>query len=263
MEKFFFTACIVGVSLFFMSGCNKEISPPKQNKVETTQMLEEKEFLGEFEEEIKEEKQVDPLEQYNRIMTSFNDSVYMNILTPIAKGYKDITHEKVRESISNFFSNLFIPVSFANNILQGEFSDATTEFGRFVLNTIFGMAGLFDPAKEQFGLEPKTEDFGQTLGVWGFGSGPHIVLPLLGPSNLRDIIGSVSDAMIDPVVYDDERSYNLLNRTMETVGVKVFEKVNYTAIHDGEYEKIKRDAIDLYPYLKNMYEQYRTNQIKE
>lgn len=253
---------ILIVSILFITGCsNQNVLVPQQKVSNTT--IEEREFLGEFEEEIKEEKPVDPLEGYNRVMTSFNDSFYMNALLPVARGYRDITHEKVRESISNFFSHLFIPVSFANNILQGEFGDATTEFGRFVLNTIFGMAGLFDPAKEQFGLAPQTEDFGQTLGVWGFGSGPHIVLPLLGPSNLRDIVGSIPDAMIDPVVYDDERSYNLLSRTSETIGVKAFDKVNYTAIHHAEYEKMKKDAIDLYPYMRNMYEQYRTNQIKE
>lgn len=263
MKQKVFGSFFIVLLVVFSSGCSENKQPNTPKKVQSSAELQEQEFLGEFEEEIKEEKQSDPLEGYNRVMTSFNDVVYTNVLIPVAKGYRAITHEKVRESVSNFFSHMYLPVSFANNILQGEFYDATTEFGRFVLNTIFGMAGLFDPAKEQFGLDPKTEDFGQTLGVWGFGSGPHIVLPLLGPSNVRDIIGSIPDGMVDPVVYDDERSYNLLSRTTETLGAKAFDKVNYTAIHDGEYEKLKADAIDLYPYLKNMYEQYRTNQIKE
>jgi len=223
----------------------------------------EEEFLGEFEQEMQTKQENDPLEAYNRVMTSFNDGFYTDVLIPVGKGFRAITHEEVRESLSNFFANLFFPVSFVNNILQGEFKDACTELSRFVINSTLGIGGLFDPAKEYYAIEPKKEDFGQTLGVWGVGSGPHIVLPIIGSSNLRDIIGFYPDSLLNPVDYYDDRSYNLVDRSIESVGVKVVDRVNFTAINDGRYEKLKEDAIDLYPYLKNMYEQYRNNQIKE
>jgi phospholipid-binding lipoprotein MlaA len=259
---------LIGVIfVLFLTGCSTKTTQGEISKSNPQVNETSDPFLDEFNDEFsvssEKEQQSDPFEGYNRIMTSFNDGVYTYVLIPVAKGYRAITHEKVRESIGNFFSNLFIPVSIVNNILQGEFKDSGTELGRFLINTTLGFAGLFDPAKESFGIESKKEDFGQTLGVWGIGSGPHIVLPFLGPSNLRDFVGIFPDSYINPVDYYDDRSYNLLNNTKESTGAKLFDRVNYTAINDGQYEAMKEDAIDLYPYFKNAYEQYRTNQIKE
>jgi phospholipid-binding lipoprotein MlaA len=219
-------------------------------------------LLDEFNEEMQVEVSSDPFSGYNRVMTSFNDGVYEYFLSPVAKGYKEMTHEQVRDSVSNFFDNLLFPLRFVNNILQGKFSYAGEELGRFLINSTLGMAGLFDPASEQFGLKAHKEDFGQTLGYWGVGSGPHIVLPFFGPSNLRDFVGGIPDSMINPIDYYDQREYNLLNNNLESIGVKTFSRVNDTAIED-QYGIIKQDAIDLYPYLKNSYEQYRIQQIKE
>lgn len=249
--------------LFFLGGCSNSAKELTPSKPKSEKNLEEMSFLEEFEDEITVEQKTDLFEEYNRVMTSFNDGFYTSILMPVSKGYKKITPKQLRDSIANFFSNLFIPVSFVNNILQGEFTDASTELGRFVLNTTFGLGGLFDPAQEHIGLEPKKEDFGQTLGIWGVGSGPHIVLPILGPSNLRDMVALYPDTLINPVYYYEWRNYNLVDDYMKSVATRVFDKINYAAIHDGEYEKFKEDAIDLYPYFKNLYEQYRTNQIKE
>ncbi len=259
-----YIAVFVGaIFILFLSGCSTKNTqePIGQGMVQTNEVKDP--FLDEFNDEMQVEKQSDPFEGYNRVMTSFNDGVYTYVLIPVAKGYRSVTHEKVRDSISNFFSNLYTPISIANNILQGKFQDSGTELGRFLINTTLGFAGLFDVASEQFEIESKKEDFGQTLGVWGFGSGPHIVLPLLGPSNVRDIVGIFPDAYINPVDYYESRSYNLLSNKTESTGAKVFDRVNYTAINDGQYEKMKEDAIDLYPFLRNTYEQYRTNQIKD
>lgn len=219
-------------------------------------------LLDEFNNEMQVEEQSDPLSGYNRIMTNFNDRVYVHVVSPISKGYKEITHPVVRDSVSNFFDNLLFPVNFVNNILQGKISNATEELGRFLINSTLGMAGLFDPAGEQFGLKPHKEDFGQTLGYWGIETGPHIVLPLLGPSNLRDFIGIYPDSFLNPVDYYEGRDYNLLNNGFESIAAKTYNRINDTAIQD-QYGILRKDAIDLYPYIKNSYEQYRTQLIKE
>ncbi len=258
-----FRIFIAGFLFVIFTGCSNSSKEVVPQKVKNEKTLEEMSFLQEFEEEVKVEKEVDFFEEYNRVMTSFNDGVYSYILIPVAKGYKYITPKELREALSNFFSNLYIPVSVVNNILQGELVDASTEVGRFAFNSTLGLGGLFDFSKEHLNMESKKEDFGQTLGVWGVESGSHIVLPILGPSNLRDLAGIFPDTLINPVSYFQWRNYNLVDNQADSLKARVFDRVNYTAIHDGEYEKIKADAIDLYPYFKNMYEQYRANQIKE
>lgn len=224
---------------------------------------EEDDFLDEFEDEMKVEEKSDPFSGYNRVMTSFNDAAFEYVVSPVAKGYKYVVHEEIRKSIGNFFHNLLYPVRVVNNLLQGKFKNSGEETGRFVINTTIGILGLFDPAKKYFDLEPHEEDFGQTLGYWGVGPGPHIVLPLLGPSNLRDTVSLYPNSLLDPVDYHSDRSYNLVNSYGESLLVKAFSKINHVSLHDCEYEQLKKDAIDLYPYLRDVYEQYREKQIKE
>ncbi len=254
-----YTIILLFLFTIVFSGCNTHNVDTPANPTQVTQ---EDDLLDEFNEEMKEEKISDPLSGYNRIMTDFNDGLYEYFLLPVSKGYRQITHEKVRESVSNFFANILFPVRFVNNILQGKISNAGEELGRFLINSTLGFAGLFDPAYDQFGLKPHQEDFGQTLGYWGFGSGPHIVLPFFGPSNLRDVVGIYPDFLLNPIDYYEDRGYNLVDNNTESFIVKSYKKINETAVHDN-YGLLKKDAIDLYPYLKNSYEQYRIQQIKE
>src|SRR5689334_19303494 len=121
----------------------------------------------------------DPYEDFNRQMFAFNDGLDKAVLEPVAKGYRAVTNEPVREGVSNFVSNLGEPVTFANEVLQGKLPQAAGTVGRFLLNTTIGVAGIFNPA-QSFGIERTNEDFGQTLGVWGVASGPYLVLPFLG-----------------------------------------------------------------------------------
>ena len=127
----------------------------------------------------------DPLEGWNRGVQGFNDSVDDAVLKPVARGYRDLVPELVQTGVGNFFGNLGDGWSAVNQILQGKFEDGLNMTLRVVTNTVFGLAGLLDPATE-IGLERRSEDFGQTLGRWGMGPGPYLVLPLLGPSTLRD-----------------------------------------------------------------------------
>jgi phospholipid-binding lipoprotein MlaA len=255
------------LSLVLFSGCaSKDVNPTK-NTQETVQMSkadqEEDEFLDEFEEELKVEDVSDPLEGYNRAMTSFNDGVYEYVLRPVSNGYEAVTTKGIRESVGNFFHNLFYPVRLVNNLLQGKFVNSAEETGRFVINSTIGLFGLFDVAKSEFDLEPHNEDFGQTLGYWGVGVGPHIVLPFLGPSNLRDTFSMYPNSLVNPVDYHSDRSYNVTNDYKKSIALKAYQKLNAVSLSNDAYGKMKKDAVDLYPYLRDVYEQYREQQIKE
>ena len=128
----------------------------------------------------------DPWEGFNRKVFVFNDTLDTYTLKPLAKGYRAITPDPVEDGISRMFSNLWEIVNVLNDVLQGKFGQAGNDTGRFLVNTTVGLVGFFDVA-DNFGL-PKNdgEDFGQTLGVWGVGEGPFLMLPLFGPSTLRD-----------------------------------------------------------------------------
>ena len=220
-----------------------------------------------FEEEFKEitnKKIIDPLSGYNRFMTQFNDKLYFWALRPMAKGYRAIVPMGVRKAINRFFVNLLFPVRFVNNLLQLKFRNAGTELARFGINSTVGVLGLGDPAKEWFDLDPHPEDFGQTLGHYGVGPGFHIVLPFWGPSNLRDLAGMVPDHFLEPQSYDNELdSVDYVKTQEEEWLIRAYDEVNYRSLHIGEYESLKKDALDLYPFLRDAYEQNRIKEVKE
>ncbi len=197
----------------------------------------------------------DPLSGYNRLMTQVNDRIYFWVLKPVAQGYAVVLPEGARLAVGRFFRNLLMPVRFVNNVLQLKPEQAATEVVRFIINTTAGVLGFGDPAADSLGLQAYPEDFGQTLGHYGVGSGFHIVLPLLGPSNLRDTLGLIPDYFLDPVSYIEETRVQLVVRT--------YDRVNYTSLHIGEYESLKKDAVDLYTFLRDGYEQRRVRQIEE
>jgi len=145
-----------------------------------------------------ERPEVDPWQGFNRAMFTFNEQLDKYALKPAAQGYRFIMPDLAERGVDNFFSNIGDIGSVVNNLLQGKIDDALTGVGRIVFNSTFGLAGFIDVATPM-GLEPKSEDFGQTLGYWGMPSGPYLVLPLLGPSTVRDGIGLVPDMALDPI----------------------------------------------------------------
>ena len=165
--------------------------------------------------------------------------------------------------IYNFFDNLYFPTRFVNNLLQGKIKNASEEAGRFAINSTLGIFGLFDVAKTKFDLYEHREDFGQTLGFYGVDGGPHIVLPIFGPSNIRDALGMIPDSYISPFDYKERRWFTVTDTLTELVMAKSYEEINSFSLNNNQYEKLKQDSIDLYPYLRDVYEQYRDNQIKE
>lgn len=205
----------------------------------------------------------DPLKVYNVPMTYFNDFVYMNIIGPIAKSYRNVLSKPIREGISNVFHNIQFPIRFINNLLQLKVNNAFEESARFIINSTYGLAGFIDLAKSEGGLERHDEDFGQTLGFYGMTNDIHIVLPLFGPSNLRDTIGIIGDGFIDPIYQARERNWDVLKNSNDYILLNTLKSLNEYSLHVDEYENIRKDSIDLYPLLKTVYEQRRDKLIEE
>jgi len=196
----------------------------------------------------------DPLETINRGTFWFNDKLYFYLLKPVAKGYRWIMPEPLMLGVGNFFSNLASPVRIINAGLQGKFADAGNELTRFAVNTTIGIGGLFDTAKDHFNLKKKEEDTGQTLGYYGIGPGPYLVLPFFGPSSFRDGIGLLADSRLDLVYYLwEDRDY---------WAAIVLETVNIVALDKDTYEGVKKDALDPYLFIRDAWTQYRQNKVE-
>jgi phospholipid-binding lipoprotein MlaA len=193
----------------------------------------------------------DPLEAVNRQIFEFNDVVDRAVLKPVAQVYRDVLPEGVRDCFSGAFSNLREPSNAINNFLQGKPVDAASDVCRFVVNSTIGLLGCFDPAR-QMGLEKHNEDFGQTLGRWGAEAGPYLVVPIFGPSNVRDAIGIYGvEPFLDVNFYIDNvrvrnsiiavRFINLRSELLETDDL------------------ISGAALDRYRFIRDGYLQRRRN----
>lgn len=191
----------------------------------------------------------DPLEGFNRAVFVFNDKLYMYGLRPVTKGYVRIVPSFARKGIKNFFNNLFFPIRFVNDLLQGKGEAAGMEFCAFFINTTLGFGGLNDFAQKYAGVRLQDEDFGQTLGSYGIGNGFYLVLPVLGPSSLRDAVGRAGDWLIDPIKYAQPWELSW--------GGWSLKKVNGISFHMGEYEAFKDASIDPYTAMRNAYIQTR------
>lgn len=194
----------------------------------------------------------DPWESVNRGTFAFNETLDAWLLKPIAQGYDAVTPAPVRTGVANFFGNVEDVWTGINSLLQGKPADAAHDFGRVVVNSTMGIAGLLDVASAM-GLEKHSEDFGQTLAVWGVGNGPYVVLPLFGPRTLRDAGGFAFDLTADPVgqVNPDPARYGLSAVRLIDVraGLLPAEKVLDSA------------ALDKYSYLRSAYLQRRRSLI--
>lgn len=140
----------------------------------------------------------DPWEPMNRAIYSFNVMVDDYAIKPMAKGYRSVVPDLVKTGVSNAYDNFAYPVTIVNDFLQGKFVQGCADIGRFIVNTTVGIIGVFDVA-QHINLPEHREDFGQTFGKWGVGEGPYLVLPLLGPRNVRDAVGLVGDILVDPL----------------------------------------------------------------
>lgn len=192
----------------------------------------------------------DPFEGFNRAVFLFNDALDQAVLKPVAQTYVEIVAEPWRQAIANAFSNLSDPWSGLNCLLQGKPAEAVTQVARFVINTTVGIAGLVDVASE-LGLERSREDFGQTLGRWGVGAGPYLVLPLLGPSSVRDGVALVVDQKGDPLRELDREETRLALQTARVIDTRA----SLLRIE----RLVESAAFDRYAFVRNGYLQRRLN----
>jgi phospholipid-binding lipoprotein MlaA len=196
----------------------------------------------------------DPIEGFNRTIYTFNDKVDQYALKPVAKGYVWVTPQPVRDGVTNFFSNIGDVYIAANNLLQLKITDGVEDIMRIVINTIFGVGGLFDVAT--LAKLPKHDnDLGLTLGHYGVPAGPYLVLPLFGPSTVRDAVGSVGNYYINPLSYVDPAGLSW--------GLYGLNVVNTRANLLSASDVLEGAALDKYSFVRNAYLQRRKYLLSE
>ena len=213
-------------------------------------------YPGDFETSTFEDEIYDPLEPINRAIFSFNNVLDKIILEPAAKGYRKLP-SPVQSGISNFLSNLKMPIVVLNQILQGQGKNAIESSGRFVINSTVGVFGLVDVA-EKMGLEEKDEDFGQTFATWGVGDGFYLILPIFGPSNLRDAAGTFMTYTLDPV-----NAYLVSEGEAWAVPIRMTASaVDYRSKIIDEVNALRINSVDYYAAVRSSYYQNRKAAIK-
>ncbi len=198
----------------------------------------------------------DPYENYNRSMFTFNKTLDDNVLKPVATGYANVVPAVVRDAIGNFFANIGDVWTAANNYMQGKPKDGTTDLVRVIFNSTLGIVGLIDVATP-IGLPKHEEDFGQTLGVWGAKSGPYFVLPLFGPSTVRDALAKPVDLYADPLTASNDVPVRAKNtgRALRLVDDRAA-VLDSTAILEGV-------ALDPYQFFRDAYLQRRESRVRD
>jgi phospholipid-binding lipoprotein MlaA len=201
-------------------------------------------------------EEYDPWEKFNEKMFSFNYHMDKWVLKPTAKGYNAVVPDMFQTMIDNAFTNLRMPVRFVNKVLQWKLLGATKEMARFLINSTLGIGGLFDVARQEMGLEEQKADFGQTLGIWGLGPGPYLVLPFLPPLTARDGIG-----------YGVDGTMNILNYYIpffpDQFGMSALQTINERSLNLDLFQGIEEATLDLYSSVRNAYLQRRNRMIKD
>lgn len=200
----------------------------------------------------------DPFESSNRRVFAFNNAVDDAVIHPVVKGYRAAVPKPARTGFSNFLRNLKSPVTFANQLLQGDVDGAGDVVVRTAVNTLIGVGGIFDIAGRE-GIEYEQEDFGQTLGVWGVGHGPYLVVPVLGPSSLRDYAGYAVDSLADPL------RWYLFNTDQEWL---YYTKVgaDYLVLRESLLDvlaDLEHSSIDYYAAVRSTYYQRREAMVRD
>ena len=200
--------------------------------------------------------QNDPYEPTNRAVFDMNAKMDNAVAKPVAKFYNRAVPEFARDGLHNFLTNLDKPVTFGNDVLQGEVGRAGETLGRFTVNSTFGIGGVLDVAT-RMGIPDHSEDFGQTLGVWGAGEGPYLVVPFMGPNPPRDLAGGVVDIFMDPLTYIKFHGRDTWSVVRGGAGILDLRARNVDTV-----EQIERSSIDFYATTRSLYRQYRNSEIR-
>lgn len=228
--RFFLALALAFMMTFSVAGCAGNQNPDAGYKAEVS----------------------DPIEPVNRAIFAVNNVFDRFLFEPVAKIYDAVFPGFIKNSIQSFMRNLRSPIIVANNLLQGEFGDAGVATARFLINSTVGVAGLVDVASTQ-GLMYEDEDFGQTLGVWGFGEGMYLVLPILGPSNARDTVGKVADYAMDPLrIWAHNTDNEWVYYTRGAV-----EAIDNRARAIKAIDDLRRNSLDYYAAVRSAYTQRR------
>ncbi|MBK1662373.1 MlaA family lipoprotein [Paracraurococcus ruber] len=200
----------------------------------------------------------DPIEPFNRAMFSVHQGIDRFVLRPVAVGYRDVVPQPVRTGVRNVLGNLRTPVILANDMLQGEPRRAGDTLGRFLINSTLGVGGIFDVASSWFGVRGHTEDYGQTLAVWGLGEGAYLFIPVLGPSNPRDLAGFGLGIASDPLTWVGQGA---------AVDALTGTRAGATVVDTREsliepLDAVNRDSLDPYATLRSAYRQRRNAEIR-
>jgi phospholipid-binding lipoprotein MlaA len=211
------------------------------------------------------QKVIDPLQGFNRTMFGFNDKLATYALRPLAHGYAIIVPLPVRTGVSNFFDNLQFPVRFVNSVLQGKLTRSAQETGKFVINSTAGIGGLIRVSDHVSALaDVPAEDFGQTLGVWGIPPGPYVVVPVLGPSDCRDLVGYAGDFAMSPLNwYTLGIIHHAFISDAVSIALSATRYVNGLPKAVLAYDQIKSEAVDPYIAMRDGYLSYRAAQVKK
>ena len=202
-------------------------------------------------------------EKVSRGIFKFNQGFDNVVLEPVAKAYNKLP-EPIRNGTGNFTSNIATLLSIPNHVLQGNFRSAGHATGSFVINTTVGVLGLGNPAAA-LGLDSQKEDLGQTLGAYGIGGGCYFVLPILGPTTVRDSLGMIGDTMVDPfarVTWHEKEIKNISGSKIDYVGVKAAAAVDFRGDNMTNFESLEKNSIDFYASTKSLYLQNRNKKIK-
>ena len=202
-------------------------------------------------------------ENTSRAVFKFNMAFDDVVLEPIAKGYNKLP-DPIKKGTSNFTSNIGTLLSIPNNVLQGNFQQLGHSVGSFVINTSIGILGFLNPA-EKMGLKPHKEDVGQTLGSYGVGAGCYFILPILGPTTVRDSFGMIVDSFVDPFAHVTIRENELFGSsgsTLDYFAVKGTTAIDFRADNELNFDSLEKNSIDLYSSFKSIYLQDRENKIK-
>lgn len=200
----------------------------------------------------------DPLEPSNRMWFAVHEAVDQAVLEPIARGYRAAVPEPARMGVRNLLGNFRAPVILLNDLLQGNLARAEVTLGRFMINSTIGLGGILDVARD-LGVPGHTEDFGQTLAVWGFGEGPYLFIPMLGPSNPRDLSGFAVDFVSNPFSYVGQGDI-ITGLTWARIGATVVD--TREALLDP-IDQVRQASLDPYATLRSAYRQRRNAEIRE
>ena len=198
----------------------------------------------------------------SRAIFKFNMALDDIVLEPLAKGYNKLP-SPIKTGTGNFTSNISTLLSIPNNILQGNVKQLGHSVGSFAINSTVGILGFLNPA-EKIGLKPNKEDVGQTLGAYGIGPGCYFVLPILGPTTVRDSLGMLSDTFVDPfahVTLREKEIFSTSGNTIDYYSVKTTAAIDFRADNDTNFKSLEKNSIDLYSSFKSIYLQDRENKI--